>query len=242
MSPFGDAGTISAQRERIRSLLAPTDPVDAMTAYYALTHDPRRTHLSLHRTPAGSVDGFVAVCQTGRDLFVPLVVMRAEEDDVGPLLRRALRPGRPYTIITLVKLRRAIESVMVVEHWQINLIYVLRPDAYRPVLNVMVQQGGSTFRYEIRVRDQVAAAAGVNWQSGRLADVYIYTDPAFQGRGWGKAVGAACVRDLLAERLLPLYTVSEHNVVSQRLADALGFRDSGVRDFECRAVLRRAEG
>jgi RimJ/RimL family protein N-acetyltransferase len=88
----------------------------------------------------------------------------------------------------------------------------------------------------------VAAAAGVNWQSGRLADVYIYTDPAFQGRGWGKAVGAACVRDLLAERLLPLYTVSEHNVVSQRLADALGFRDSGVRDFECRAVLRRAEG
>jgi RimJ/RimL family protein N-acetyltransferase len=241
MSPFGDVGTVGAQRDRIRSLLAPTDPADAMTAYYALTHDPRRTRLSLHRTPAGTVDGFCAVCQTGRDLFVPLVVIRAAKDDVGPLLRRALQPGRPYTIVTSVKFRRAIERVVVVEHWQTNRIYVLRPDAYRPVINVMVQRGENAFRYEIRVRDQVAAAAGVNWRSGRLADVYLYTDPAFQGRGWGKAVGAACVKDLLAERLLPLYTVSERNDVSQRLAAALGFRDSGVREFECRGMLRRAE-
>lgn len=241
MRSFDDAGTIGAQRERIRSLLAPTDPADAMTAYYALTHDPRRTRLSLHRTLAGTVDGFCAVCQTGRDLFVPLVVMRAEEDDVGLLLRQALQPGRPYTIVTLDKYRRAMERVVAVEHQQTNWVYVLRPDAYRPVVNVIVQQGEIAFRYEIRVRDQVAAAAGVNWRSGRLADVYVYTDPAFQGRGWGRAVGAACIKDLLAERLLPLYTVSEHNDVSQRLADALGFRDSGVREFECRGMLRRPE-
>ena len=228
MRPPGDAGTISAQRERIRPLLVPTDPADAMTAYYALTHDPRRTRLSLHRALTGTVDGFVAVCQTGRDLFVPLVVMRAREGDVGSLLRQALQPGRPYTIVTLDKFRSEIERVVVAEHQQTNQVHVLRPDAYRPVINVMVQRGESAFRYEIRVRDQVVAAAGVNWRSGRLADVYVYTDSAFQGRGWGKAVAAACVKDLLAERLgvdLGAATRRKFNEVSDRRGSRLYIGD-----------------
>jgi len=241
MSLFGDKDTISAQRTLISPLLAPTDPADAMTAYYALVHDPRRTRIVLHRTLAGGVDGFAAVCQTGRDLFVPLVVVRANETDVGPLLQQALQPGRPYTIVTRPKLREAIEGAMLVEHYQTNRIYVLHPDVYRPVINVMVQPGQIPLRYEVHVRDQVVAAAGVNWRSDKLADMYVYTDPVYQGRGWARAVGSACVRDLLAERLLPLYTVFEQNAVSQRLAEALGFRDGGAREFECRGQLGRIE-
>jgi predicted GNAT family acetyltransferase len=72
--------------------------------------------------------------------------------------------------------------------------------------------------------------------------MYVYTDPNYQGRGWAKAVGSACVRDLLAQRLLPLYTVSEQNATSRRLAEALGFRDGGAREFECRGQLGRIEG
>jgi GNAT superfamily N-acetyltransferase len=242
MSLFGDKDTISAQRTLISPLLVPTDPADAMTAYYALVHDPRRTRILLHRTSAGGVDGFAAVCQTGRDLFVPLVVVRANETDAGPLLQQALQPGRPYTIVTRLGLRAAIEDAMLVEHYQTNRIYVLHPDAYRPVINVMVQPGQTPLRYEVHVRDQVVAAAGLNWRSDKLADMYVYTDPNYQGRGWAKAVGSACVRDLLAERLLPLYTVSEQNATSRRLAEALGFRDGGAREFECRGQLGRIEG
>jgi len=233
-----DEGTVAAQRRSIRPLLAPTDPADALTAYYALSYNPRRVTLTLHRTPAGPVDGFVAICWTGRDLFVPLVVLRAPEQAAGDLLRRALLAGRPYTIITTPALCQSVQEAMFLERQQINEVYTLVPSAFRPVINAMVQPGEGSFRFEIRSRDQIAAAAGVNWRSDRLAEMYVYTDPNFRARGWGKAVGAACVKALLEAHLLPLYTISEENAISRRLAHALGFQDSGAREFECQGQVR----
>ena len=213
-----------------------------MTAYYALWHDARRVKLTLHRGPAGTTDGFVAVCQTGRDLFVPLVVLRALPDDVGGLLQTALIAGRPYTLVTSPDLQDAVEAALVLSSRQRNAVCELEPEGYRPVINVMVQSGKGAFRHEIRVQEQVVAAAGVNWQTDRFADMYVYTDPDVRGRGWGKAVGAACVQDILGERLLPLYTAAEDNVPSLRLAESLGFRDRGVREFECQGYLSAGDG
>jgi hypothetical protein len=102
---------------------------------------------------------------------------------------------------------------------------------------VMVQPGSGAFRHEIRVRERVVAAAGVNWHTDRFADMYVYVEETAQGRGWGRAVGSACLRDLLSARLLPLYTVSESHRASQRLASSLGFVDRGAREIECRAYL-----
>lgn len=209
-----------------------------MTAYYALSYDARRVRLTLHRSSDNSVDGFAAVCQTGRDLFVPLVVSRSPEDAVHDLMGDALRAGRIYTIITKEAARRAIEQVVAVEWARTNLVFVFDPASYRPVLNVMVQPGDDPFRFEIRVQDRAVSVAGVNWQSSRLAEMYVYTEPESQGRGWGKAVGARCVRALLEAHLLPLYTASEDNLASRHLAAQLGFRDSGAREFECQGQLR----
>ena len=233
---------VARKRELIRPLLAPADPADAMTAYYALWHDARRVELSVHRGPTGNVDGFVAVCQTGRDLFVPLVVLRAPPDSVGELLASALAPGRAYLVITLPALRSAVKDVMVLTGPQTNAIYELGPDVHRPIVNVMVQPGGAPFRHEIHAQGRVVAAAGVNWHTDRFADMYVYTEPAVQGRGWGRAVGSACVSDLLAAGLLPLYTVGEAHSASQRLATSLGFVDSGARELECRGWLRGPTG
>jgi RimJ/RimL family protein N-acetyltransferase len=208
-----------------------------MTAYYALWHDARRVQLTLHRGPAGGTDGFVAVCQTGRDLFVPLVVLRALPVDVDGILRTALVPGRPYTVVTSPALQGAVEATLTLSSRQGNAVYELEPESYRPVINVMVEPGSGAFRHEIRVQDHVVAASGVNWQTDRFADMYVYTDPEVRGRGWGKAAGAACVQDILSARLLPLYTVGEANVPSQRLAESLGFRDRGAREFECQGYL-----
>jgi GNAT superfamily N-acetyltransferase len=229
---------IEGKRDLVRPLLVPTDPADAMTAYYALMHDPRRVELTLYRTATGAAGGFVAVCQTGRDLFVPLVVMRLAEDAVAEMLGRTLLPGRPYTIVTVPALRNAIRSSMIVEREQTNQVRMLDPDGYRPVINVMVQPGDAPFRHEIRLQDRVIAAAGVNWKTDRLADMYVYTIPDAEGRGWAKAVGAACVQKLLSAKLLPLFTVSTENRVAQGLAETLGFRDDGAREYECRGRLR----
>jgi RimJ/RimL family protein N-acetyltransferase len=178
------------------------------------------------------------VCQTGRDLFVPLVILRAPTQAAGGLLRQALHAGRPYTLTTGPALRDEVERAMRLDWGRLNLIYRFEPAAYRPHINVMVQPGQGPFRFEIRSGDRLASAAGINWQSERLAEMYVYTEPEVQGRGWGRAVGAACVRALLEKDIVPLYTVPEDNVASKRLAQALGFRDSGAREFECRGQLR----
>lgn len=238
VSPDAQRGAIARQRQIIRSLLVPGDPGDAMTAYYALDYDPRRVRLTLHHTPSGQTDGFAAVCQTGQDLFVPLVVLRAPEGVVGELLHQALKPGPLYSVVTTPGLRGPVLRTLRTEWQQLNSIYTFEPSTYRPLINVMVQPGAGPFRFEIRVRDRVACAAGVNWHSDRLADMYVYTEPGFEGRGWAKAVGAACVKALLEAGLLPMYTVAQGNTASQRLARALGFEDSGEREFECRGYLR----
>lgn len=229
---------IRVQREAVRPLLAPTDPADAMTAYYALAHDERRTRLTLHHLPSGGVDGFAAVCQTGRDLFVPLVVFRGSASVVADLISQALQQGRPYSVITLPNLEDAVTAQMTVEWRRSNRILSLDSSAFRPVVNVMVQPGAGLHRFEVRVQGEVVSAAGANWESERLADVYVYTHPDYQGRGWGRAVCAQCVQSLLRAGKLPLYTVSTEDTPSRRLAESLGFRDSGAAEFECLGRLR----
>ena len=74
-----DLNDLNKKRRAIRHLLAPNDPADALTSYYALWHDPQRTQLTLHHDAEGRVDGFLTVSQTGIDLFRPLVTLHAPD-------------------------------------------------------------------------------------------------------------------------------------------------------------------
>jgi RimJ/RimL family protein N-acetyltransferase len=230
---------LSAQRTLIRPLLAPSDPADAMAAYYALYYDERRVQLTLHTRPGGPVDGFVAVCQTGFDLFVPLVVLRAPADSVDELLRQVLQPGRPYTVIAPISARPGIERAMVLDRSQVNRIYRFEGMEARPEINVLVQPGEGPFRFDIRSQDgQVASSAGINWRTEHLAEMYVYTEREYRGRGWAKAVGAACVRALLEEGIVPIYVAAQKNLASAQVALALGFRETGALEIECKGQLR----
>jgi RimJ/RimL family protein N-acetyltransferase len=184
-------------------------------------------------TPAGQVDGFVAVCQTGQDLFVPLVVLRTPQETAQHLLRQALAPNRPYRVISQPSLRSVIEETMLLDRQQVNHVYRLNVSAFRHVINVMVQPGKGPFRFEIRSGGKIAAASGINWRSEATAELYVSVATDSRHRGWGKAVASASVKALLEARLLPIYTVAENNAASKRLARALGFRDNGIREFEC---------
>jgi len=237
---------LDAQRAAIRPLLAPSDPEDALTAYYALYHDPRRTQLTLHRTPGGDVDGFIAVCQTGQDLFRPLVVIRAPNDDVtGDLFRRVLSARRPYYLVAPLALSKALDRFLNLPAPVVNRIY--RVDAARfslagtAEINVLVQKvpgPEGRVRWEVHSGGGVAAVAGTNWRSPFCAEVYVYVEPAFQRRGWGRAVVRAATMGLLQERLLPLYMVEEANLASILLAEAVGYADTGRREIAGEAYLR----
>jgi GNAT superfamily N-acetyltransferase len=226
---------LNEKRRAIRPLLSPTDPADALASYYALWHDPRRTQLVLHHDAQGRADGFVAVCQTGADLFRPLVTLRAPgEGAIGELLRAALAPNRSYQVIVPVTLASGVREHMEISRSTLNRIYLLDPGRFQPIINVLVQGVDgpeSNPRFQIESQGQLAALSGVNWRSPAFAEVFVYVHPTGRGRGWGKSVVSACTNALLEARLRPLYTVEESNEASIHIAEDLGYVDTGLRSF-----------
>jgi GNAT superfamily N-acetyltransferase len=242
---------LNEKRRAIRRLLSPTDPADALTSYYALWHDPRRTQLTLHTGAQGRVDGFLTVSQTGADLFQPLVTLHAPHlDAVGELVSAALAPGRPYRVIVPVSLASAVRQVLEIGRSSLNHIYRLDPSRFEPVINVLVQRiggadgstslttGGSASpatggnpRFQIESQGQIVAMSGTNWRSPAFAEVFVYVHPKGRGRGWGRSVVSACTAALLEERVRPLYMVEKENQASIRIAERLGYVDTGSRVF-----------
>lgn len=236
--------TLAARRARLEQegFLSLSDPSDALAAYYALYHDPGRTQLWLHHDANERIDGFATVSQTGFSLFQPTVVLRARDTGgaVG-LLREALHPGRPYYVVTTPMLGPAIAAVVHLERDELNRVYRFDPRRYQPEINVLVQPArapdGSP-RFVIRSRGETASEAGVNWRSPHYAELFVHTQPWAQGRGWGKAVVAACANTLIQAGVQPLYMVTEGNAASIRLAESVGFVDTGAREFTASGVCQ----
>jgi len=234
---------LESLRQKVRPLLDLAAPADALPAYYALHYDPPRTRLYVHEGASGRADGFVAVCQTGKRLFQPTVVLRtADAHAAVELLHQALTPDRPHYLITTPDLRDAVGEVVEIEQSGINRVYNLELVRFQPIINVLVvaEQGlGGRPRFVIRSQGKIASEAGINWHSPHFAELFVRTVPAAQGRGWGRAVLSACTRWVLRSARQPLYVVGADNHPSIALADAVGYVDTGVREFVA-DVVRRA--
>lgn len=226
---------VNEQRRTIRHLLAPHDPADALTSYYALWHDPHRTQLVLHHDIEGRVDGFLTLSQTGADLFRPLVTLRApDEGVVADLVQGALVRERSYLMVVSVTLASAMREHLDVTRSTLNHIYRLDPTRFQPIVNVLVRRvvaADGTPRFQIESQGQVVAMSGTNWRSPTYAEVFVYVHPRGRGRGWGKSVVSACTAALLEDRLRPLYMVEESNKASVLIAEGLGYVDTGAREF-----------
>jgi hypothetical protein len=233
---------LESLRVTVRPLLDLSAPADALPAYYALYHPPSRTRLYADEDASGRVRGFVAVCQTGQQLFQPTVVLRTPSAEAAvELLRQALVPGRPYTVITTPDLRDAVAEVVEIEQPEINRIYKLDLVRFQPEINVLVvaEPGvGGRPRFVIRSHGEVASEAGVNWRSPHFAEVFVRTALAARERGWGRAVLTACTTWVVRSAGQPLYVVGERNAASIALAGAAGYVDSGAREYGGEGVCR----
>jgi hypothetical protein len=223
----------------LERLISPTAPEDALTNYYAFQH--RRTTLRTF-SQGGAVEGFLAICQTGQDLFTPLVVMRAVADDVlSVLMQKYLDPRREYLFIVREDMAAVLRQCLITWDEIVNRIYTVNLTSFRPVINVLVQRSSTADghpRFEIRSGGEVSSVAAIAWQSDRFAEIGVSTVQAQRGRGWGKAVVSACTAVVLAAGLIPLYVVAEDNLSSVHIAETLGYRFTGKREFCCRGRLR----
>lgn len=235
--------TLQDTRRAIRRLLDERSAADAPTAYYALHHPPARTALFIEEDARGRAVGFVARCQTGLDLFRPLVTMRCPAQDTSAegaarLLDRALTPGRPYLLFVPESQYPLAGGSVQVESERVLRIYRLDRARFKPVINVMVMQRtgqDGAPRYEVR-SGGVQAVAGVNWQSPGFAEIYVHTEPGARQRGWGQSVVAACTERVLRDGRTPLYLVDEDNEASRALAENVGYVDTGARQVYAEVI------
>lgn len=226
-------------RRKVRPLLDLAAPRDGLAVYYALYHDPARTRLYVEEQ-GGRAEGFLAVCQTGRDLFRQTAVLRAQRANVAAaLLERGLLPRRPYYLITTPELEPVVTEALEVEQAGINRVYRLDLRRYAPAVNVLVvpaRAADGSPRFVIHSQGEVAAESGINWHSPHFAEIYVWTAPQARRRGWGKAVVDACVAWVLRSGAQPLYIVAEDNEPSIRLAEAVGFVDTGARELAVEGI------
>jgi len=232
--------TLSYLRDNARSLLNEFDAADALACYYALHHDPRRTTLFMHRDQQGMVDGFLARCQTGFDLFRPLVTLRLRGQGALPdLLSEGLTVGRPYLIVVPTALAERVAPHVTLTAVARNVIMRLDPTRFRPEINVLVttrRDPDGNPRTEIKQGDQIIAAAGVNWRSPVFAEVFVQVQETQRGQGYGRGVLVALVTELMKLKVAPIYAVAENNPASHETALRAGFVDTGAREIMGQAV------
>ncbi len=236
---------LAAQRALARQLLT-TAPADALCWYFALEHDPQRARLHVSTDSNNRPLAFVAVCQTGLDLFRPLVVMRGE--DAAALceaLRAALAPGRRYLFSAQPSVRPVLAELCDLDGEQLGAIYALSASDFQPVVNVLVQMSSTPdgmLRAAIRARDgSVVAEAGTSWISTRYAEVFVRVVESMRGRGLGKSVVSAICSQLLGSGQAPLYIVAQDNHSSVGLAERLGFRMTGAYELSGALSVKPAQ-
>jgi len=227
-------------RRTVLSLVRQDDPADALATYYALYAPAHTRSLSTAFAEDGAPEGFLVRARTGLDLFRPIVTFRARTERAAQrLITQGIPPARPVILAVPMPLGPWAYRYLHTSNAEVHRIYRLEHADHQPLINVLATtghdpQGGP--RCEIRVGDRLGAVAGVNWQTAHFAEVYVYTDPAVRGRGWGKSVVSTVAGQVLAAGLTPLYVVAENNDYSVRLAEAVGFHDTGARTILGEAV------
>lgn len=248
--------TLADRRRAIRLLLRERDPVDAMAAYYAFHHPDEKTRIITEPADAERADGYVALSRTGIDLFRPLATMRLPVDRTVQeyqasvdLLRRAFGPGAPAILSVPQRYMPLIRALFDVQSEDALRLYTLDRDRFEPIINVLVTRSSGANglpRFEIRSQQDgeqaVVAAASLNWQSPSFAEIAVQVRPQNRRQGWGRSVVSALAQYLLESGRTPLYVVAEGNEASIQLAEALGFSDTGTREYLVQAAMKPAAG
>ena len=234
--------SLNELRALARPLLDEQATADALAGYYAFHHPAERTVLFVTPVDAGvgGADGFLVRARTGMDLFRPLVTLRARSQRaVDDLVRQGLPERRPVYLTVPENHAEWVNRSLTVTDAELHHLYRYDPRRYMPEINVLVMTSTGADglpRCEIRAGDRAGAVAGINWQSPRYAEIYVYTEAAVRGRGWGKAVVRLLSGMVLKSGRTPLYVVSQSNEYSIRLAEAVGYVDTGQFEYVGQAI------
>lgn len=220
-------------RQSLAGLLDAESASDAAPLYFALHHPPERTRLLGYGPDPGRPTGFLAVAQTGLDLFRPLLIPFVNGPEAfQALMEAALAPGLVGMLRIPAEQLPWIDGEFEIGETEVSQVLRMDPSAYEPILNVLVSESRSpdgAARYEARGADGTHAAAGMNWYGNPFAEIYLDADERSRSRKMSLSVLSAMVGRLLGERRIPLYLIRELDVAARTEALTLGFRPTGRR-------------
>ncbi|MCA9944925.1 MAG: GNAT family N-acetyltransferase [Anaerolineales bacterium] len=237
---------LTQQRRAIFHLLDEANPADGMAAYFAFYHPDNRTILRPYPYTAIRAEGYVALSRTGMDLFRPFVTMRLPIYNMQTstdVVYEAIDVGTAVILNSPTRYAPLLHALFDIQSEEHLSLYVLRPSAFKPIVNVLVTQDKAPNglpRFLIRDRESgvIGASATLNWQSPHYAEIGVNTQPGYRRRGWGRSVVSAMANYLVENGRTPLYVVTQNNEASIQLAERVGFSDSGVREIMIQAVLK----
>lgn len=237
---------LSEKRRAIRHLLDENRPADAPAAYYAFYHPDHKTQLVTYPADSPRASSYVALSRTGIDLFRPLVTLRLRPEalaESAELIHSALRPGAPVILRAPAAYLPLLHALFDVQSETPLRLYALDHHRYQPIINVLVTRATTPDglpRFVIQRPEEAGAvaAADVNWQSPRFAEIAVQTQLNHRRQGWGRSVVAALCQYLLDSGRTPLYTAAEGNEASIALAESVGFVDTGERESLLEGVRR----
>jgi len=219
-------------RDTLRGLIDVRSAADALASYYGLVHECERVKLYGYYSNNHSLSGFMAVAQTGMDLFRSLALpFVGTRQGLHELVLGALQPGRHYLVYLPIEQQEyLIGTAELTSHMVSNL---LRLDArgFEPVLNVLIERRHTPDglpRYEIKSSNG-SAAAGINWRTEHAAEIYAEGDVPGYRRGFTKAVLGGLISQLVHDRLTVFLRIPDDDYRSFEDAFDLGFKPTGVR-------------
>ncbi len=236
---------LSDIRRTIRPLLSDRAE-DAVADYYAFYHPDDKTNLVVYPENAERPTGYLAFSRTGMDLFRPLVTLRLPIGDLAAsadAIYKAMAPGTAVILFSPEKYGPLLHALFDVQTEETLRMFALQPRRFEPIINVLVTQStgpNGLPRFIVRSQEtgEVVAAAGLNWQSPRYAEISVNTDLSHRRQGLGQSVVAAMAEYVLGNGRIPLYLVAAQNSASIQLAESVGFRDTGTANLLLQAVLK----
>ncbi len=234
-------------RSAIRHLLDEQNLADGLETYLAFYHDEQRTVLRPYPPDAAYPAGYVCLSRTGTDLFRPFVTLRLplyNPELSAAIIYEAIDVGTAVILHCPAAYRPIIHALFQVQTEETLHLFQLKPEHYRPRVNVLVTQDVSPTnglpRFIIRHRQnrEIAAAASLNWQTKYFGEIAVYTHPDYRRRGWGRSVVSALANWLLENGRTPLYAASPTNVPSRQLAERAGFTSTGIQKILLQGILR----
>jgi hypothetical protein len=223
----------SEEREQLAPLLNKQSASDALASYCALLHPVEKVRLYVSYDGAGKPNGFLALAQTGMDLFRPLAVpFVASSKNLLDLLEVGLTPGQPVLLKLPLEQRDWLDESHIISETKISELLRLDPMAFKPILNVLVlkvDMPSGLPRFEIRTKSGSYAAAGINWIGDRFSEIYLEADREAQVRGLGLSVISALSKQLLEENRFPLFGLDSQSDFEFKDLSDMGYRSTGTR-------------